>query len=68
MKNGVKLIGIPNLAATVPTDASALYARNLLNMLGLMLDAKTGEIRIDRSDEIVAGTLVCAGGEVLRKG
>ena len=68
VKNGVKLIGIPDLAATVPTDASALYARNLLNMLGLMLDAKTGEFRIDRSDEIVAGTLVCAGGEVLRKG
>ncbi len=43
MKNGVKIIGIPNLAATVPADASALYARNVLNFLALSLDPKTGE-------------------------
>jgi len=66
-KYGVTLIGISNLPATVPTDASALYARNLLNMLGLMLDAKSGEFKIDREDEIIAGTLVCAGGELLKK-
>lgn len=66
-KYGVTLIGIANLPATVPTDASALYARNLLNMLGLMLDAKSGEFKIDREDEIIAGTLVCAGGELLKK-
>ncbi|HEY5635299.1 MAG TPA: Re/Si-specific NAD(P)(+) transhydrogenase subunit alpha [Burkholderiales bacterium] len=66
-KYGVTLIGIANLPATVPTDASALYARNLLNMLGLMLDAKSGEFKIDREDEIIAGTLVCAGGELLEK-
>lgn len=66
-KHGVTLIGIANLPATVPTDASALYARNLLNMLGLMLDAKSGEFKIDREDEILAGTLVCAGGELLKK-
>ncbi len=68
VKHGVKLVGIVNLPATVPTDASALYARNLLNMVGLMLDSKTGEFRIDREDDIIAGTLVCAGGAVLRKG
>jgi NAD(P) transhydrogenase subunit alpha len=68
VKHGVKLIGIANLPATVPTDASALYARNVFNMLCLMLDAKTGEFKIDREDEIIAGTLVCAGGEVVKKG
>jgi NAD(P) transhydrogenase subunit alpha len=67
VRNGVKLIGTTNLAATVPTDASALYAKNLYNILPLMLDAKTGEFKIDREDEIIAGTLVCAGGEVLKK-
>jgi NAD(P) transhydrogenase subunit alpha len=66
--NGVKIIGLANLPATVPTDASALYARNLYNFLGLMLDAKTGEFKLDREDEIVAGTLVCLEGEVLKKG
>jgi NAD(P) transhydrogenase subunit alpha len=67
VKHGVQIIGIANLPALVATDASALYARNLLNFLGLMLDAKTGQFAINREDEIVAGTLVCTGGEVLRK-
>jgi NAD(P) transhydrogenase subunit alpha len=68
VKHGVKLIGMENLPATVPTDASALFARNLFNMLGLMLDAKTGELKIDRADEILAGTLVCEGGNLVKKG
>jgi NAD(P) transhydrogenase subunit alpha len=67
LRHGVKIIGLANLPATVPTDASALYARNLYNFLALMLDAKTGEFKIDREDEIIAGTLVCAGGEVVKK-
>ena len=68
VKHGVGIVGLTNLPATVPTDASALYARNLLNLLGLMLDAKTGQFKIDRGDEIIAGTLVCADGAVLKKG
>ena len=68
VRHGVKLIGIANLPATVPTDASALYARNLLNMVGLMLDPKTGELNIDRTEEILAGTLACADGAVVKKG
>ena len=66
VKHGVHLIGVANIPALVAADASALYARNLLNFLGLMLDAKTGEFNINREDEIIAGTLVCAGGEVLK--
>ena len=68
VKHGVKLIGLENLPATLPTDASALYARNLLNMAGLMLDAKTGEFNIDREDEIITGTLACEGGQIVNKG
>jgi NAD(P) transhydrogenase subunit alpha len=68
VKHGIGIIGLTNLPGTVPTDASALYARNLLNLLGLMIDAKTGYFKIDRDDEIIAGTLVCADGAVLKKG
>ena len=68
VRHGVKLIGIANLPATVPTDASALYARNLLNMVALMLDLKSGEFKIDRTEEILAGTLACADGAVIKKG
>src|SRR6476661_4462405 len=65
VKHGVHLIGIANLPGLVAADSSALYARNLMNFLNLMLDAKTGEFKIDRADEIIAGTLVCADGEVI---
>lgn len=67
VKNGVHLIGIANLPGLVAADASALYARNLMNFLNLMLDAKNGEFKVDREDEIIAGTLVCADGEVIKK-
>jgi NAD(P) transhydrogenase subunit alpha len=32
-----------------------------------MLDAKTGVFKLDREDEIIAGTLACIGGELARK-
>jgi NAD(P) transhydrogenase subunit alpha len=67
VKHGVHIIGIANLPALVAADASALYARNLLTFLGLMLDAKTGQFNLNREDEIIAGTLACIGGEVSKK-
>jgi NAD(P) transhydrogenase subunit alpha len=67
VKHGVHLVGLANLPALVPADASALYARNLVNFLALMLDPKSGAFKIDREDEIIAGTLACIGGELARK-
>ena len=67
VKNGVKIIGIPNLAATVPADASALYARNVLNFLSLSLNVKTGEFAVPKDDEIVQATLVCENGQVVAR-
>jgi NAD(P) transhydrogenase subunit alpha len=66
IKYGVHIIGEPNLAALVAADASALYARNVLDFLKLIVD-KDGVLAINRDDEIVAATLLCSGGEVLRK-
>ncbi len=65
-KYGVHIIGEPNLATLVAADASALYARNVLDFLKLIID-KDAALAINREDEIIAATLVCAGGEVLRK-
>ncbi|KIO48927.1 Re/Si-specific NAD(P)(+) transhydrogenase subunit alpha [Nitrosospira sp. NpAV] len=67
VKHGVHLVGIANLPGLVATDSSALYARNLMNFLNLMLDAKSGEFKVNREDEIISGTLVCADGEVTGK-
>jgi NAD(P) transhydrogenase subunit alpha len=66
-RNGVRIIGIPNLAATVPADASALYARNVLNFLALSLNAKTGEFAVPKDDEIIVATLICENGQVVAR-
>ena len=65
VKHGVHLVGIANLPGLVAADSSSLYARNLMNFLNLMLDAESGEFKLDREDEIIAGTLVCIDGEVI---
>jgi len=67
VSHGVKLVGQTNLPALVPTDSSALYARNLMTFLALMLDNKTGQFNLNREDDLVAATLVCHGGELVRK-
>jgi len=67
VKHGVHLVGYTNLPAMAAADASALYARNLLNFLALMVDAKTGQFSLNREDEIVAGSLLAIGGELVRK-
>lgn len=67
VKHGVHLIGVANLPGLVATDASALYARNLLNFLNLILDTQTGELKIDREDEIIKGSLICTAGEIIGK-
>ena len=58
VKHGVTLVGHTNLAALLPQDASALYSRNLLDFLKLLVDFKTGAFAINMDDDIVAATLV----------
>lgn len=65
-QNGVKIVAPSNLPATLAADASALYARNLLNFTTLLLDPKTGELTLNRSEEILAATLVCIDGAPVR--
>jgi len=65
IRHGVHIVGEPDLACHVAADASALYARNVLDFLNLII--KDGTLSIDREDEILKATLVCADGAVLRK-
>jgi NAD(P) transhydrogenase subunit alpha len=63
VKHGVTLCGEDNLPALVAADASALYARNLLNFLNLLCDPKNGgAININREDDIIAGSLIAIDG------
>ena len=62
-ERGVKIVGIINLPGRIATDASALYARNLVNFLTLLV--KDGQLAPDFEDEIVKGALVTRGGSVV---
>ena len=66
VKHGVTLVGDTNLPALVAADASALYARNVLDFLKLVL-GKDGGLQVDLTDDIVAACLMTQGGEVKRK-
>ena len=61
--NGVKIVGIPNLAGRVASDASALYARNLVAFATLLV--KDGALQPDLEDEILKAALVTHGGEIV---
>ena len=65
VKHGVILVGQPNIAALVPTDASALYARNLLDFMKLVI-TKEGGFTIPADDDIVTACLVTKDGAALR--
>ncbi|MGJ7542180.1 Re/Si-specific NAD(P)(+) transhydrogenase subunit alpha [Variovorax sp. LT1R16] len=66
VKHGVTIVGETNLPARVAADASALYARNVLDFLKLVLP-KEGGLKIDLEDDIVAACLVTRDGQVTRK-
>jgi len=65
-KYGVNIIGETNLPALVAADASALYARNVLDFLKLVF-TKEGEFKVDMEDDIVAACLMTQSGEIKRK-
>jgi NAD(P) transhydrogenase subunit alpha len=58
---GVTLLAPLNLPAEVPVDASHLYARNVLNFIGLI--AKKGALTVDLGDEVLAGACVAHEGK-----
>ena len=62
---GVTIVGIKNLAATMPLHASQLYSRNVLALLDAIV--KEGKLNLDRSDEIVRDTLLTENGEILHE-
>jgi len=64
--NGVKILGIPNIPATLATEASALYARNVLNFIETLFD-KEKNLVLSQDDEIQKALLVTHGGQVLLK-
>jgi H+-translocating NAD(P) transhydrogenase subunit alpha len=65
VKHGVTIIGAVNIPASVPTDSSALYARNLLDFLKL-ITSQDNNLAINMDDEIVAACLMTRDGQLLK--
>ncbi len=65
--NGVKIVGHNNVPSRLAADASNLFAKNLLNLLSLLLSEDGKSLNINREDEIVAGTLLTLDGAVVHE-
>jgi proton-translocating NAD(P)+ transhydrogenase subunit alpha len=66
MHKGVTIVGNSNLAAGMPSDASELYGKNVLNFLQLIID-KNGNLNLNWDDELVTGCCITHNGEVVHE-
>jgi NAD(P) transhydrogenase subunit alpha len=63
VENGVKVISPANLPSEMAADASQLYAKNVENLLGLLVGDE-GDLALDFEDEIIAGACLTHEGEI----
>lgn len=63
VKHGVTLVGLTNYPMLVPCDASSFFARNVFNLLSIMMDDKTPTLKLNLEDDIIAASLVTLNGE-----
>jgi H+-translocating NAD(P) transhydrogenase subunit alpha len=62
--NGVRIVGNSNLPSTMPSDASKMYGKNVLNFLQLII-SKEGNLNLNFEDDLVLGTCVTDNGKVV---
>jgi H+-translocating NAD(P) transhydrogenase subunit alpha len=60
--NDITIVGPINIPSSMAIHASEMYARNLINLLGLMI--KDNALNLDWNDEIIAGSVVTHDGIV----
>jgi NAD(P) transhydrogenase subunit alpha len=63
VENGVKVVGPRNLPSRMPAPASQLYAKNLENLLGLMI-GEDGQLNVDFEDDIIAAACITHEGKI----
>lgn len=63
-ENGVKIIGHENFPSRVSIDASKLFAKNIFNLIDLLINKESKEIVIDLEDEIVKASLITHKGSI----
>ena len=65
MHNGVTILGTENFARLLPTDASNLYAQNVMKFLDEIIDNDKQQLSINYDDEIIKGILISRGGKLV---
>jgi NAD(P) transhydrogenase subunit alpha len=63
--NGVKIVGFTNVPGRLAASASALYAKNLLTFLEILIDKKEKKLSVNWDDEIVKATALTRDGAVV---
>jgi NAD(P) transhydrogenase subunit alpha len=66
IRDGISIVGNSNLPATMPSDASKLYGKNILNFLALIIN-KEGALNLAWEDDLVKGSCITHGGEVVHQ-
>ncbi|KPK36696.1 MAG: NAD(P) transhydrogenase subunit alpha [Phycisphaerae bacterium SG8_4] len=64
-RNGVTIIGRPELERMVPVPASQVFSSNLYSFLEHFWDKEAKSFRLDREDEIIRSCLITHEGEVV---
>lgn len=64
-KNGVRIVGHANMPSRLAADATALYAKNLLNFVTLLVNKNTKQLNVNWEDEIVKGVALTKGGQII---
>jgi H+-translocating NAD(P) transhydrogenase subunit alpha len=62
--NGVTILGYTDLAGRLPTQASQLYAQNLVNLMKLLTPEKDGQLVLDFDDVVQRSITVVRDGEL----
>ncbi|MFV0606305.1 MAG: Re/Si-specific NAD(P)(+) transhydrogenase subunit alpha [Niabella sp.] len=64
--NGITIVGNSSLQSTMPSDASKLYGKNIINFLNLLID-KEGKMHLNWEDELVKGACITNDGKIVHE-
>ena len=65
-KYGVTLMGVKNIPGLLPTSSTWMFSNNLYNLVNYLV--KDGKVNLDRTDEVIAKSLVCIDGQLVHAG
>jgi NAD(P) transhydrogenase subunit alpha len=66
MQEGVTIIGNSSLSSTMPSDASKVYGKNVLNFLAL-ITSKEGGLQLNWDDDLVKGACITHNNEIIHE-